>query len=303
MRAAFSLALTVALAAVGRSADKPIVIDLWPGPVPGVTAASGDEKLTGKQGSRQLTNVTKPTITVYRAPTPKAPDGKEPAPGPAVLIAPGGGYNILAWDHEGEDVAARLNSLGVTAVLLKYRVPAGKGEDRNDPGFGPLRDAQRAMSLIRGKAKEWNVDPKRVGMLGFSAGGHLTALTATNFDKRGYESVDEADKQSCRPDFAVLVYPGGVVGPDGQLAPGVRVSKETPPCFFAQAGDDPVSAENSVQMYLALKKAKVPAELHVYAVGGHGFGMRQLKNPANTWPKRCEEWMRSQKVLPNGSDW
>jgi acetyl esterase/lipase len=135
-------------------------------------------------------------------------------------------------------------------------------------------------------------------MLGFSAGGHLTALAATNFDKRGYEPADAADKESCRPDFAIMIYPGGVVGRNGEINPGVRVTKETPPSFFAHAGDDRVTPENSVKMYLALKRAGVPAELHVYAAGGHGFGMRPGKLPVNTWTKRCEEWLRAQKIIP-----
>jgi acetyl esterase/lipase len=159
-------------------------------------------------------------------------------------------------------------------------------------------DAQRAISLVRGKAKDLGIDPKRIGMLGFSAGGHLTAWTSTNFDKRSYEPIDEIDKVSCRPDFAVLVYPGGVVSKEkGDLSPEIRVTSETPPSFFAHAGDDKVSPENSVQMYLALKKAGVAAELHIYASGGHGFGLRPSKNPCATWPARCAEWMKSQGFL------
>jgi acetyl esterase/lipase len=282
-----ALALTFGLAAAGRAAEKPLVIDLWPGPAPGEAgAAVGEEKLSGQKGSRRLENVTRPTITVYR---PEA--GKDT--GVAVVIAPGGGYNFLAWDHEGEDVAAWLNSIGVTGVVLKYRVPRRPEHPR-----APLSDAQRAVSLVRGKAKEWKIDPARIGMMGFSAGGHLTAAAATNFDKRAYEPVDAADRESCRPDFAVMVYPGGVIARGSeQLAPEIRVSKETPPSFFAHAGNDRVAAENSIMMYLALHKAGVPAELHVYSTGGHGFGLRPSPNPVSTWPKRCEEWLRSQGIL------
>jgi acetyl esterase/lipase len=285
-----ALLLALSIPCVGRAADGPLVIDLWPDKPPGDVPA-GEEKLTGNKGSRALTNVSKPTITIYRP-------GKEKDTGVAIVIAPGGGYNILAWDHEGEDVAAWLNSVGITGVLLKYRVPAAKGQARDEPSFAPHQDAQRAISLVRGKAKEWNVDPSRIGMLGFSAGGHLTAMTATNFAKRGYEPVDDADKVSCRLDFAVMIYPGGVVSKEsGQMVPGIRISKETPPCFFAHAGNDPVPAENSIQMYLALKHAGVPAELHIYSIGGHGFGMRQSKNPVAEWPKRCEDWLRVQGIL------
>jgi acetyl esterase/lipase len=288
--AALSLTLILTLAGAAGAADKPLVLDLWPGKPPGEVPA-GEEKFSGRPGGRNLTNVSRPTLSVYRP-------AKDKDTGAAVVIAPGGGYNVLAWDHEGEAVAAWLNSLGVTAALLKYRVPQARGASRDAASFGPLQDAQRAIGLVRGHAKEWGIDPKRVGMLGFSAGGHLTALAATNFEKRGYEAVDGADKESCRPDFAVLIYPGGVVGRGGEITPGVRVSKETPPSFFAHANNDPVTPENSVKMYLALKRAGVPAELHVYAAGGHGFGMRPGKLPVNSWTKRCEEWLRAQKILP-----
>jgi acetyl esterase/lipase len=289
-RIPLSLVILLALAGVAGAADKPLVLDLWPGKPPGEVPA-GEEKFSGRPGSRNLTNVSHPTITVYR-PT------KDKDTGAAVVIAPGGGYNVLAWDHEGEAVAAWLNSLGVTGVLLKYRVPQPRTASRGSLSFGPLQDAQRAIGLVRSKAKGWGVDPKRVGMLGFSAGGHLTALAASNFEKRGYEAVDDADKESCRPDFAVLVYPGGVVGRGGDLNPGIRVTKETPPSFFVHANNDPVSPENSVKMYLALKRAGVPAELHIYAAGGHGFGMRKSPLPVSTWPKRCEDWLRAQKIIP-----
>jgi acetyl esterase/lipase len=274
-----------------RAADKPLVLDVWPVKAPGEKAETGEEKLTGQKGSRQLTDVVKPTLTVYR------PE-KDKDTGVAVVIAPGGGYRILAWDHEGEDVAAWLNSLGVTGVLLKYRVPRRPEWGTEGHPFGPLQDAQRALSLVRGKAKEWGIDPKRIGMLGFSAGGHLTALAATNFDQRAYEPIDETDKVSCRPDFAVIIYPGGVVDRAREkLVPEIRVSKETPPTFLAQSNDDPVGPQNSAVLYLALKKAGVPTELHIFATGGHGYGMRPSKNPSSEWPKRCEEWLRVQKVL------
>jgi acetyl esterase/lipase len=287
------LALILGFVAPSRAADKPLVLELWPGKVPGEPGEVGAEKITGDRGSRRLTNVSRPTITVYRP-------AKDHDTGAAVLIAPGGGYSILAWDHEGEDVAAWLNSLGVTGVLLKYRVPRRPDWRPDEPSFGPHQDAQRALSLVRSRAKEWGIDPQRIGMLGFSAGGHLTAMTSTKFDRRGYEPVDDADRVSCRPDFAVIIYPGGVVarGTD-KLVPAIRVSKETPPAFLAMCSDDRVGVENSVQLYLALQRAGVPAELHVYAVGGHGFGMRPSDKPCSTWPKRCEEWMRVQKTLPN----
>jgi acetyl esterase/lipase len=278
------------------AADKPLVLDLWPGPVPGETGQIGEEKLLDQKPNekpvKRLTDISKPTITVLRP-------AKEKDTGTAVLIAPGGGYNILAWDLEGEEVADWLNSIGVTGVVLKYRVPRRPDQPKDKPPVGALQDAQRALSLVRAKSKEWGIDPQRIGMLGFSAGGHLTAWASTNFDKRAYEVVDETDKVSCRPDFAVLLYPGGVVTRDkkDELSPEIRVTSQTPPAFLAHAGDDRVPAENSVQYYLALRKVAVPAELHVYASGGHGFGLRPSEKPCSTWPQRCAEWMRDQGLL------
>ena len=221
---------------------------------------------------------------------------KDKDTGVAIIVAPGGGYNNLAWDHEGEDVATWLNDLGVNAFVLRYRVPGPKGQSRDSVSYPPAQDAQWSISLVRGKAKEYGVDPKRIGMLGFSAGGHLTAVVATNFDKRGYEAVDEIDKISCRPDFAVLIYPAYMTQGDS-LVPIFKVSKQTPPMFMAHCSDDMYTSEGSGLMYLALKRAGVPAELHVYAKGGHGFGMRPGTQPVAQWPKRCEEWMRSQGII------
>jgi acetyl esterase/lipase len=299
-RVGIALAAAVALgyALPGSAAEKPQVIDVWPGKAPGEKGDVGEEKVTqnkpGEKPFKNITNVTHPTLTVYRP-------AKDKDTGAAVVVAPGGGYNNLAFDKEGEEVAEWLNTLGVTGVVLKYRVPRRPGDPKDAPPVQALMDAQRAVSLVRGKAKDWGIDPKRVGMLGFSAGGHLTAWAATNFDKRAYDPIDEVDKVSCRPDFAVLVYPGGVVVRDkDELAPEIRVTKTTPPCFFAHAGDDRVRPENSAVMYLALKKAGVPAELHVYASGGHGFGLRPSDKPCSTWPQRCAEWLKSQGFLKGG---
>ncbi len=274
----------------------PKVIDLWPGKAPGEKGEVGQEKVQEPKAGdrnpvRRITNVTHPTLTVFKPAADKDT-------GAAVVIAPGGGYNILAWDLEGEEVAAWLNSLGVTGIILKYRVPRRPGTPADKAPPQAQLDAQRAVSLVRSKAKELGIDPKRIGMLGFSAGGHLTAWTATNFDKRSYEPLDEADKESCRPDFVVLIYPAYLLEKGKtELAPDIRVSKESPPTFFAHAGDDPVTPLSSVVMYQALKKAGVPAELHVYASGGHGFGLRPSGKPCATWPQRCAEWMNTQGLL------
>lgn len=273
------------------AAEKPLVVDVWPGTAPGEKGDIGEEKAMPPRQKEsppitRLTNVTRPTLTIFPPPAEKNT-------GTAVVICPGGGYQILAFDLEGEEVAAWLNSLGVTGIVLKYRVPARKDQPRHQ---APLQDAQRAMSLVRSRAKEWNIDPSRIGILGFSAGGHLSATTATNHDKRQYEAIDGIDQTSCRPDFTVLVYPAYLAdGPT--LNPEIRVNESTPPVFFVHAGDDRISSENSIQMYLALKRCSVPAELHVYAAGGHGFGLRPSANPTSTWPARCADWLKSRGLL------
>ena len=291
-----SALVSPALTGAARAAEPSFTLDVWPGnKAPGDPGVAGAEHLLpdqpGQRKVQRLTDVSRVTLTVFRP-------AKERDTGAAVVIAPGGGYNILAWDLEGTEVAAWLNSIGVTGIVLKYRVPRPPGAAKDKPPLGPLQDAQRAMSLVRSKAAEWGLDPARLGMLGFSAGGHLTAATATSFDRRAYDTLDAVDRVSCRPDFAVLVYPAYLVEKEGdRLVPDLRVSKDTPPCFFAHAGDDRVPAENSVQMYLALKRAGVPAELHVYASGGHGFGLRPSTDACSTWPQHCEAWLRGLRLL------
>jgi acetyl esterase/lipase len=291
--------LVTGFVSIGRAeTPKPETMNLWPKEVPGETGTIGEEKATktsdGKIGG--LTDISVPTITVYRPETDKAN-------GLGVVVCPGGGYNMLAWDHEGEQVAAWLNSIGATAVLLKYRVPRREGTPRNEPPKQALMDAQRALSLTRSHAKDWGIDPHRVGILGFSAGGHLAVWASTNPEKRAYESVDDADKVDCRPDFAVVIYPGGVVKRGtSELASEIRVDEKTPPMFIAMSNDDPVGSENAVQLYLALKRAHVPAELHVYATGGHGYGLRPTGKPSADWPSRCAEWLKDQKLISASGD-
>jgi len=251
------------------------------------------------KNAKWITNVTKPTVTLFRP-------AKHKNTGAAILICPGGGYWNLAWDLEGEEVAAWLNTVGVTGLVLKYRVPRRPDQPEPLPAPGPLLDAQRAVSLVRSRAADWGIDPNRIGILGFSAGGHLAVATATHFDQRAYEPIDEIDKISCRPDFAVAVYPGYLIEqqPAGVeinkevLAPYIRIPRETPPVFLVHATDDTVAgAENSVVMYLALKRANVATELHVYAQGGHGFGVRKSSLPCATWTDRCVAWLQSQGML------
>lgn len=269
------------------AAEPAAVLDVWPGKAPGQEEELKERLLTDSKSTfARLTDVSHPTISVYR-PAPEA-DTKA-----AVLICPGGAYHILAIEHEGTEVAAWLNSIGVTGIILKYRVPARKDQPRY---LAPLQDAQRAMRLVRFKAGPWNIDPQRIGILGFSAGGHLAATVSTNFDQPQYKAIDEVDRVSCRPDFAVLVYPAYLVEKTG-LAPEIRVRPQAPPVFFAHAADDRIAPENSIRMFLALKQAGVPAELHVFASGGHGFGLRPSQHTSAAWPHLCEAWMRARGLL------
>ncbi|HWE37307.1 MAG TPA: alpha/beta hydrolase [Isosphaeraceae bacterium] len=304
--AAFGLGLLLGpgLVLIARAADAPApqTLELWPKSPPGESekVAIPAETLTKLSDGKTtgITNVSVPTITVYRPESDKNT-------GLGVVVCPGGGYNMLAWDHEGEQVARWLNSIGATAVLLKYRVPRRSDTPRGQPPKQALMDAQRALSMTRSHAADWGIDAKRIGILGFSAGGHLAAWASTNDDRRAYDAVDDADKADCRPDFAVVIYPGGVVKrengqPGNELTADIRVGEKTPPMFIAMSNDDPVGPENAVQLYLALKRAKVPAELHIYAKGGHGYGLRKSDNPCSTWPARCEEWLQNQKLLKPG---
>jgi acetyl esterase/lipase len=285
------LCLAFTLSTMADEPPGPKMLDLWPGVAPGETGKIGDEKAETKDGITRVSNVSKPTLAIYK---PSA----EKDTGASVVICPGGGYSILATSHEGDDVARWLNTIGVTGIVLKYRVPRRSGTANEIPPPQALMDAQRAVSLVRSKAGELGIDPKRIGLLGFSAGGHLAAWASTNFEKRTYEPVDAADKVECRPDFTVLIYSAYLVkkGNTG-LADEIKVGSETPPTFLAHAGNDPVTVESSVQYYLALKHAKVPAEMHVYSSGGHGFGILPGKKPVADWPKRLEEWLRSTGLL------
>jgi acetyl esterase/lipase len=292
-------------------------IPIWPGtapdpqPVAGPEAASIDPKslIAGKTVTA-VSNVTQPTMTVY------SPAGKNT--GAAVIVFPGGGYQILAIDLEGSEVCDWLTAKGITCVLLKYRVTNVGPYPKSGPypeSPMALEDAQRAMGLVRFHSAEWHIDPHKVGVLGFSAGGHLAAAISTHFEKRLYAALDAADRESCRPDFAVPIYPGhlslSAAEWDAQqgtkkfvvphtanadknltLNPEVPVSSQTPPTFLLQNEDDHVdSVYDSLAYYVALQKAGVPVELHSYAQGGHAFGLRRTKLPVTAWPKLVETWL------------
>jgi acetyl esterase/lipase len=262
----------------------------------------------GAPGAEGNTNGDKPTLTVYLPP-------KQEAAGCGIVICPGGGYGHLAMEHEGRQVAQWLNSFGISAFVLKYR------HRNSGAGYGhpaPLQDAQRAIRMVRSRAKEWNVDTNRIGILGFSAGGHLASSEGTHFNKNYYEPKDSIDQVSCRPGFMILIYPvitltelythsGSRLNLLGKnpaqslveyLSNETQVTPETPPTFLVHANDDKaVPPENSIYFYLALRKAKVPAEMHIYENGGHGFGLGKDKGAVSTWPARCADWLRTRGLL------
>ena len=275
-----------------------LTLPVWPGVAPGApanppaeadTTTAKDNLIAGKPLIR-LGNVSTPTLTLYKATSNNT--------GAAVVVFPGGGYNILAIDLEGTEVCDWLTAAGVNCVLLKYRVPA-TGPYPKSPAA--LQDAQRALGLIRQHATEWGIDPKRIGVLGFSAGAHLAAALSTHYDKRLYDPIDAADQLTCRPDFAVIVYPGYLALADKNFAPNADINPtaNTPPTFIVQAEDDPVHVENAVVYFMALKNAKVPAELHIYAQGGHGYGLRRTALPVTTWPQAVEVWLHTIGILSN----
>jgi acetyl esterase/lipase len=278
---------------------------IWPGAVPDAIPNPKPESAGASEGSEQwprADNVSRPTMTTYAA------RGRNT--GVAVVVFPGGGYQMLAMDLEGTEICDWLTSRGITCVLLKYRVP-GSGpwwDEKNDRRVYPkvqtaLQDAQRTLGLVRQHAAQWHVDPNKVGVIGFSAGGHLVAAVSTHFAQRTYTPVDAADKLSCRPDFAIALYPGHLWAHEDEdratrdqsdlsLRPDITVRTDSPPTFLLQAEDDPVdTVEESLAYYVALQKAGVPTEMHLYAQGGHAFGVRPSKLPVSQWPWLVETWL------------
>ena len=273
-------------------------IPIWPGTPPDAHPAPGPEyvrtetNLVAGQPINFVYNVSQPTMTVY------SPKGKNT--GAAVIVFPGGGYQLLAIDLEGTEICDWLNSQGITAVLLKYRVPNHREGDYGEAPMA-LEDSQRTISLIRSQAAQWHIATNKIGVIGFSAGGHLVTATSTHFNKRSYAPVDAADRRSCRPDFAIACYPGHLWDRDTpfELNPDVPVTTNTPPTFIVQAEDDPVDpVNNSLIYFINLKKANVPAEMHLFAHGGHGFGLRPTKNPITHWPDLAETWLKTIGMIP-----
>lgn len=293
-----------ATTAVWQPAAVNTQMPIWPGAAPDAQQAPGPEtakvsdKLLAGKPVTAVTNVTRPTMTVY------APKGKNT--GAAVVVFPGGGFHILAMDLEGTESCDWLTVRGITCVLLKYRVPSipyvwqcDCRPHSRELSVPSLQDAQRTMRLVRHHAAEWHIDPHKIGVLGFSAGGYLVAEISTNFARRLYAPVDAADKESARPDFAMPIYPGHLAMNDGKLNSNVPVSRDTPPTFLVQAEDDNVDdVDQALVYYTALKNAGAPVEMHLYAHGGHAFGVRPTSNPITRWPALAETWLGTIGMIP-----
>ncbi len=305
--AAFAALFFVVNASFAQSSGWPpspdhLTMPIWPGLAPGqdqgaTTSPDTDANITTAKDASpagrpvyRIGVVTTPTITLYKAQNVSGP-------APAVVVFPGGGYVRLAIDIEGTEVCDWLNSIGMNCVLLKYRVPNSGPYPKS---LAALQDAQRSVGLVREHAAEWGIDPHRVGVLGFSAGGHLSAAISNLYEKRMYDPIDAADELSCRPDFSVVIYPGYLAQSDHDFAPNPEIhpTANTPPTFIVQAEDDPVHVENALVYFEQLKEAKVPAELHIYAKGGHGYGLRKTGDPVAVWPQDAERWFHTINILP-----
>lgn len=283
-------------ASVVRAGEPDRTVPLWANEIPGFQVRGEEERDTSTAESRtvagkpviRLGGVADPEMHLY---LPEESLRTETA----VVICPGGGFSILAWDLEGTEVATWLQSIGVTAAVLKYRVPT---RDADPSWMAPAMDAQRAVRQLRAIASQEGWSIRNMGLLGFSAGGQTAVRAATAGSKSYYAPQDATDREySAEVDFAVLVYPAYLLDENNELHTDLTATESTPPMFFAHAQDDPISCEGSIEMFRSLLRAGVPSELHVYAGGGHGFGMRATEQPCSQWPKRCEQWMRSQDWL------
>ncbi len=272
------LSVTVAQAD-GNSIEPATVVNVWPEQkMPGRAADQTEAfKSPERKDAIRITNVSCPTLSVFPATTDHS------GPAPAMLVCPGGGYGYVVMDKEGTEIAEWLSSNGITAIVLKYRTPKNRA--------GALQDIQRALSVTRAHATEWNVDPDRLGAIGFSAGGHLAAIASTQFDQRSYPPIDDVDKQSCRPDFAVLVYPAYLDDSKGQVSPDLNLKADIPPTLIVHSEDDKKYVPGSKLYYAALKQKTKPHEFMLYPSGGHGYGLR-CEKAARSWPEAALRWFR-----------
>ncbi|MBN2181316.1 MAG: alpha/beta hydrolase [Sedimentisphaerales bacterium] len=262
-----------------QTRDEAIILKIWPAKALDAGSSVQTEKNEPDRGDNvtRVGNVTDPAIMIFK---PKQSQDKTAS----VIVCPGGGYRYLTINKEGTEIAEWLNSLGVTAIVLKYRVP-----NQRENAF---KDIQRAMRVARYHAEEWGIDANQIGVMGFSAGAHLSARLSGDFFNSSYEHVDEIDVLSCRPNFTILLYPAYLVDDRNNLRDDIKVGSENPPAFIVQTQDDSVGVKNSIYYYAALQKAKIPSELHIFPTGGHGYGMRPSSHAVSKWPLLCEEWLR-----------
>ena len=285
------LLVLLASAAVSGFASEPTIISVWPATPPNETESlppeddtpQPNDRMVAGRNVRRIHNVSVPQLAVYRPKT-------ELNTGAAVIICPGGGHRILAYDLEGIEVAQWLNSFGITGIVLKYRVPF---RDETNKSLAAVQDAQRAMSLIRSRSAEFGIDPNKLGIMGFSAGGEVAARTTLLHAKLHYDAVDAVDATSCKPDFGILIYPAYLVDKDKtSLLPELQPTKETPPIFMVHAWDDGVTPLSSILLAAELKRAAVPCELHLFSKGGHGYGLRHVDGvPVTDWTTNCQAWL------------
>ncbi len=271
-------------------------LKLWPSTPPGgIPEGIGEEKWTPGNENPPIVrvgNVSIPTLGFYPAENPN---------GACVVIFPGGGFEILAYNLEGTEIAQWLNSIGVSAVIVKYRVPLRAGLPKH---YAPLQDAQRAIRLTRAHAEEWGIDPSKIGVLGFSAGGRLTVAAALDYDVKTYDPIDEADELSARPDFAIPIYPAYLMDDERDMKASTPLSDELnireglPPFFISVAGNDENRPAAAARFFIQLKEVGVPCELHIPVKGGHGYGLRSYGGVASEWGSNCEKWMRAMNILP-----
>lgn len=270
-------AATVVVASV-ETINPPVAgtaVEVWPeGKMPGSPAREPEADLPSRgDNARRITHVSRPTLMLFPAPKKDSP---------TIIVCPGGGYSYVVHDKEGTEIASWLNSVGIGAIVLKYRVPNNRD--------GALQDIQRALSLARAHAAEWNIDPKRLGVIGFSAGGNLAAKASTQFDQRTYTAIDTIDRQSCRPDFAMLVYPA-YLDKDGKVSPDLNLKANIPPTLIIHTEDDKNYVGGSKIYHAALDEAKVPNEFRLYPTGGHGYGLRATRD-VRVWPQAALEWLQ-----------
>ena len=268
----------------GIAQQTPIL--LFPNGAPGETNMMVEqEEMNGNKTAGcpvlRISKVSEPTITFYPAPA----DNNSRT---TIIVNPGGGYNILAYNLEGTEICKRFNSFGINCVLLKYRVPRREGLAKHE---APLQDLQRAIAYTRSHASEWNIDENKIGVMGFSAGAHLATMASNSFNELTYSKIDQNDEVSLRPDFCMLIYPAYLDGESFSVASEINVTDKTPPTFIVQTQDDTDYINSSLFYYYALKEAKVSAAMHLYPTGGHGYGLRNTGHLVNEWPYRALNWL------------